>query len=180
MNAVSTPGASAPPAARRSAKLGWRRVNQPAFLEALQQDKQISPEFAVRAEKLYRQEAVHVLPGLLRLNAIAEAPLYRSFALHAQVRLIDDSATDLASLSAQARAGAEKLGLSTDWLSLKGALVFEEEAPGVLLSAKNPAMSWWNWSTASRANSASTSAGPSCPRRFTTMCRAPSVKPATP
>ena len=126
MNAVRTPDASATPVWRRGAKLSWRRVNQPAFLEALQQDQQISPEFAARADKLYRKEGVHVLPGLLRLNAIAEAPLYRAFALHAQVRLIDDSSTDLASLSAQARAGADKLGLATDWLSLKGALVFEE------------------------------------------------------
>ena len=126
MNAVRTPDTSVTPAGRRGAKLGWRRVNQPAFLEALQQDQQISPEFAARADKLYRKEGVHVLPGLLRLSAIAEAPLYRSFALHAQVRLIDDSSTDLASLSAQARAGADKLGLATDWLSLKGALVFEE------------------------------------------------------
>ena len=126
MSAVRSPVAPDPAAQRSKVKLAWPRVNQGAFLEALLNDKLISSESASRALALRQQQGVHVLPALLRLNAIAEAPLYQAFARQAQVRLMDDAASDLAALSAQARAGAEKLGLSIDWLALKGALVFEQ------------------------------------------------------
>jgi general secretion pathway protein E len=104
------------------------RIDQDLFLSQLLESKAISEESAVRARTLLSQNGLPVVAGLLRLNAIAEAPLYAAYARHCQARLLseqenaDDRLTDLV------RDGAGRLGLAVGWLRLKGVVLYQDEA----------------------------------------------------
>jgi hypothetical protein len=66
--------------ATSNAGTGAAHRSQLDFLEALVAASLVSREAADKAAALSGQLAIHVLPGLLRLNAVAELPLYRFYA----------------------------------------------------------------------------------------------------
>lgn len=111
--------------ARRS--VGWKRIDQKAFIEQLVSMNLISAESAQRAMALGKQTGVHVVAGLLRLNAIAETPLYAAYSQHCGVRLLGDGQLDLEQLAKRAREGAAALGMSSAWLTLKASMIFSDE-----------------------------------------------------
>ncbi len=115
-------------AARPAAISSAPRLDQDAFLAHLLEARSISEESASRARTLWAQNQLPVVAGLLRLNAIAEAPLYAAYAAHLQVRLLTspDAAADR--LTELVRDGAARLGLAVSWLRLKGVVLFEDEA----------------------------------------------------
>lgn len=97
------------------------------LLDALLQSAVISHDAKVRAEALFAQTGVHPLPGLLRLNAAAEAVLYRNAASLFGLPLLDaKSSAELNELGANVFEGAASLGLAWSWLLEKGLLVFQQ------------------------------------------------------
>ena len=108
--------------------VGWKRVDQKAFIDQLVSMNLISAESAQRALALAKETGVHVVAGLLRLNAIAEAPLYAAFSQHCGVRLLGEDQLDLDQLARRAREGAAALGMSSSWLTLKGAMIFSDDS----------------------------------------------------
>ncbi len=106
----------------------WERIDQKAFVDHLVSTNLISLESAQRALALAKQTGVHVVAGLLRLNAIAETPLYAAYSRHCGVRLLGEDALDLEQLARWSRDGAAALGLSGSWLTLKAALIFNDDS----------------------------------------------------
>jgi general secretion pathway protein E len=97
-----------------------------SLLDHLVQQGVISADAQNRALALHRQTGIHPLPGLLRLNAAAELPLYRAAAKRMQLELLEASADlDVPELSHSVDQGAQSLGLSWAWLAEKGLLTFE-------------------------------------------------------
>jgi len=97
------------------------------LLQALVAAGLVSREAADKAAALSVQLAIHVLPGLLRLNAIAELPLYRFYANWLGWPLIDSSPSEF---SLEATAGAallDELGLSRGWMDQHGLLFLAAE-----------------------------------------------------
>lgn len=122
--AIGAAGQSVP---TTSPPITWQRVDQKSFIDQLVTARLISSESAQRALALAQQTGVHVIAGLLRLNAIAEEPLYAAYAQHVGVRLMAESQVDLEQLAHRARDGAAALGMSSAWLTLKAAMVFSDE-----------------------------------------------------
>ncbi len=105
----------------------WKRIDQKSFVDELLARSLISAESAQRALALSKQTGVHAVAGLLRLNAIAEAPLYAAFSEFCGVRLISENGLDLDALAARVREGAATLGVSSPWMQLKAAMIFQQE-----------------------------------------------------
>ncbi len=97
-----------------------------AFLARLVADGLISQESADRARVLSNEMGIHMLPGLLRLNAIAERPLYRAWAQSLGWPLVDDAAGDPDTWRASAAQLMQELHLAASWAELRGLLVFED------------------------------------------------------
>jgi general secretion pathway protein E len=86
----------------------------------------ISADAQQRAEALRQQAGIPPLAGLLRLNAAAESVLYKEAARVLNLGFLEARPDlDLPELSQSVAAGARTLGLSWNWLSEKGLLVFE-------------------------------------------------------
>src|SRR6218665_1137464 len=97
------------------------------LLPALSAEGLISRESAERARVLIREAGLTPLPALLRLNAVAELPLYRFVAARLGIALVGDTASvDAVQLSHAGETGAEVLDLSAAWLAMKGVLVYQE------------------------------------------------------
>jgi len=87
----------------------------------------ISAESVERAKALLRTAQVHPLSALLRLNAVSEASLYQAYADLLALTLLSADGTDAGELALAVRRACTELGLSPDWLMLKGLLVSEGE-----------------------------------------------------
>lgn len=117
----------------------WIRIDQRELLEQLTAQHLISPESAQRALALANQAGVHVLAGLLRLNAVAETPLYEAVATHLKLRLLNDASIDTHELAARAREAAATLGVSSTWLATKSAMVYQEAGRWCIAFREEPA-----------------------------------------
>lgn len=102
-------------------------LTAPELLEQLRSDGLISREAADQTLSLGREANLHFTTALLRLNAIAEMPLYRYYAAQLQLPLLNQESDEAALLAPQLLTTAEALGLSIDWLSLKGLIVLQRE-----------------------------------------------------
>lgn len=101
-------------------------VMAPALLlEHLQRDATISRESAERALILYRDAGLHPISALLRLNAVAELPLYRHYAELLQLPLLSHEDADVMAMASSARSAALRLGMSVPWLEGKGLALVE-------------------------------------------------------
>lgn len=100
-------------------------VVQQELLNALVSSKRVSKESAERAAELLRQMGIPAVAGLLRLNAIAELPLYRFYADWLQLPLVEVAGEDVPSLIQSVRETEQRLEISSGWATLKGFLVFE-------------------------------------------------------
>ena len=98
----------------------------PALLSALSERGLISPDSAQRALSLQRETGVHPLAGLLRLNAVAETPLYTAFAELLELRLVGE-ADDNGELGTRVAAATTRLGLTPNWLRIKQLFAFEHD-----------------------------------------------------
>lgn len=127
------------PARRRSAAT-WKRVDQKGFIDRLVAGNLISAEAGQRALTLAKEAGVHVIAGLLRLNAIAESPLYAAYSEYCGVRLLgEDPSFELEQLARRAHEGAATLGISPAWLALKAAMVFGDESHWCVAFREEPA-----------------------------------------
>ena len=97
------------------------------LLGPLQAADLISAESVERAKALLRTAQVHPLSALLRLNAVSEASLYQAYADLLALPLLGTDGTDAGELALAVRRACTELGLSPDWLMLKGLLVSEGE-----------------------------------------------------
>lgn len=97
------------------------------LLEALERDERISREASERAAGLWTQMGIAPVAGLLRLNAIAELPLYRYFADWLGAPLIDASPDELPSLKRSAEELARRLDIAPGWAQLKGFVLLERQ-----------------------------------------------------
>jgi general secretion pathway protein E len=116
------------PAVSRNDNKGARLASSQAItlLTKLVERGVITAESQSRALALQAQTGIHPLPGLLRLNAAAELPLYREAASLLGLELLQARPDlDLPELSQSTDQGAQALGLSWQWLSEKGLLAFE-------------------------------------------------------
>ena len=120
---ISTGPQHASATARRS---GAPHLSSTELVDRLIASGLVPRESAERARQLTAQTGVHPVPGLLRLNAIAEAPLYRFYAEQMGLPLLGDSGSDVDALAAAAQTGATQLGLSPSWLSSKGVLFLRQ------------------------------------------------------
>ena len=102
-------------------------AHQQALLAALVDQEKISPESAERASELLRQMGIPAVAGLLRLNAIAERPLYRFYADWLKLPLIDASGDELLALKRSAEQLEKRLEISPAWAALKGFLLLEHQ-----------------------------------------------------
>lgn len=100
-------------------------ATQHQLLAALVQREQISKESAERASELFRQMGIPAIAGLLRLNAIAELPLYRFYADWLGLPLFNASADEVPALKRSAEDLENRLEIAPSWASLKGFLLFE-------------------------------------------------------
>lgn len=103
------------------------------LLERLHADGLIGRDAADQALSLVREAGLHPTTALLRLNAIAELPLYRHYAGQLGLPLLQQETDEAVLLAPQLLAAAEQLALSTDWLALKGLIVLHR-ADGLLLA----------------------------------------------
>ncbi len=129
---ASTTGAKPHAAAPRhpvSASSGATRprVDQSDLLAKLVAAGLISAESSARAAALSAQTSVHVLAGLLRLNAIAETPLYAFFSAYCGLPLLSEQDIDVDQVASAVQSAATELGLSGPWLALKGVLPFRRD-----------------------------------------------------
>ncbi len=98
------------------------------LLQALSGAGLISRESAERAAVLCREAHLTPVTALLRLNAVAELPLYQFLAAFLPLPLLGESqAQDAVQLAAACERGAELLQLAPSWLSMKGVLVFQDD-----------------------------------------------------
>ena len=97
------------------------------LLTALERDEKISREASERAAGLLTQMGIPPVAGLLRLNAIAELPLYRYYAQWLGVPLIDASPDELPSLKRSAEDLARRLDIAPAWAQLKGFVLLERQ-----------------------------------------------------
>lgn len=88
----------------------------------------ISQESATKAQALNAQTGLHAAPALLRLNAIAELPLYRFFAEQINLPLLSHEREDAHALAEEVQRTATMLGISVSWLEIKG-LVLRVQPP---------------------------------------------------
>jgi general secretion pathway protein E len=124
---MNTDTLARPGAKSTSERPGLPRLSVPdpeALLRALSERGVVAPDAAQRALSLHREAGVHPLPGLLRLNAVAEAPLYAAMAALTDLPLLGDD-EDAGTLGPRAAAATQRLGLTAAWLKLKHLLVYE-------------------------------------------------------
>ena len=121
-----TTSTHAPTRAAARATLPPLPSGDPALLlEQLAGRGVIGDDSAQRALRLFRETGVHPLSGLIRLNAVAETPLYTATAEVLGLTLVsavDDVGGDL---GARVAAGTARLGLASSWLRLKNIVAFE-------------------------------------------------------
>lgn len=86
----------------------------------------VTADAARRALTLSSELQVPVVSGLLRLNAVAETPLYQAYAEHLGIPVLRDERLSPAALATASSQGAADLGLSREWLALKACLVFQQ------------------------------------------------------
>lgn len=120
------------PAARTAPPGAPEAAGRHPLLDALVADGRISTDFAQRAAELQRQMGIHPAAGLLRLNAIAEGPLYRYYAEWAGLPLFE-ATTDFAALRRGADELQRRLHITPSWAQSKGFVLLEHE--GQLLLA---------------------------------------------
>ncbi len=94
-----------------------RALDGPVLLEALLSRQLIDQRSAVAAAALADQAAISVPAALLRLNAVAELPLYEVVAAELGLGLIEAAP---AGEAAAREAAAKGLGLAPHWLTSKG------------------------------------------------------------
>lgn len=100
----------------------------PDLLSRLQAHGLISQESAATAQTLNAQTGLHPVPALLRLNAIAELPLYRFYAEQIALPLLSHEREDAHSLAEEVQRAATLLGISVGWMEIKGLLLRAQEA----------------------------------------------------
>ena len=101
-------------------------AGEPALLlERLAERGVIGEDSAQRALRLFRETGVHPLSGLIRLNAVAEAPLYTATAEVLGLALLSAADDADGDLGARVAAGTARLGLAANWLRLKNIVAFE-------------------------------------------------------
>lgn len=88
----------------------------------------ISQESATKAQALHDRTGLHPVPALLRLNAIAELPLYRFFADQLGVELLSHEHEDAHKLAESVQKAGAELGLSVGWMETKSLLIHEIDA----------------------------------------------------
>lgn len=118
------------PAASPRSRAQEPRAARPSGLDlltALERDEKISREASERAAGLLTQLGIAPVAGLLRLNAIAELPLYRYYAQWLGVPLIDASPDELPSLKRSAEDLARRLDIAPAWAQLKGFVLLERQ-----------------------------------------------------
>ncbi|MBL8303835.1 MAG: hypothetical protein JNM26_13800, partial [Ideonella sp.] len=118
------------PAASPRSRAQEPRAARPSGLDlltALERDEKISREASERAAGLLTQLGIAPVAGLLRLNAIAELPLYRYYAQWLGVPLIDASPDELPSLKRSAEDLACRLDIAPAWAQLKGFVLLERQ-----------------------------------------------------
>lgn len=97
------------------------------LLSALVRDERISREASERASELLKQMGIPPVAGLLRLNAIAELPLYRYYADWLGVPLVDAAPDEVPSLKRSAEELARRLDIAPGWAQLKGFVLVERQ-----------------------------------------------------
>lgn len=134
------PAEDAKPGQFTASQIPLPRAPEPApFLHSLVEEGLISKESADRALLLIREAGLTSLSALLRLNAVAELPLYRSVAARLGLSLVGEGEVwDSIRLSSASDAGAELLQLSPSWLAMKGLLVFQEAGAWVAAFKEPP------------------------------------------
>jgi len=95
----------------------------PDLLARLQTEGLISPESTTKAQSLHAQTGLHAVPALLRLNAIAELPLYRFYARQLGLELLSHEREDAHALAEAVQSAGAQLGLGVGWMELKGLLL---------------------------------------------------------
>ncbi|WP_418316442.1 GspE/PulE family protein [Piscinibacter sakaiensis] len=103
------------------------RQDQQRLLDEMVAQGLISLESSQRSAALLEQTGVHVVSGLRRLNAIAEAPLYQFYAGFVALPLLNADNSDVEQLARSVHDATGQLGLSTSWLVLKGILPFDSD-----------------------------------------------------
>ncbi|MDI4632505.1 type II/IV secretion system protein [Pelomonas sp. V22] len=98
------------------------------LLQSLLSSGLVSSEAAERARVLGREAGLSLAQAMLRLNAIAELPLYQALSAAAGMPLLDEEPWEPARLAQGMTSAVEALGLSRAWLELKGALVIRSTA----------------------------------------------------
>lgn len=110
-----------------------------ALLEELTAAGVVSADSAERARLLEREAQLSPAAALLRLNAVAELPLYRFLAKRLGLTLLGDGdSLEPAQLAVGMAAAAQTLGLTDTWLALKGVLVFREAEAWVVAFKSMP------------------------------------------
>jgi len=136
MNSVSvieaTPQARAVPSAaadRASVSTAQATPLQPVHFPAadtvvqtLRDAGLLAREAAEQAVTVAREANLHITTALLRLNAIAELPLYRHYAGLLGLALLQHETDEAGVLAPQFQAAAQALGLTPSWFALKGLL----------------------------------------------------------
>ena len=93
-----------------------------ALVQALRDAGLLAREAAEQAVTVGREANLHVTTALLRLNAIAELPLYRHYADLLGLPLLQHESDEAGVLAPQFQAAVQALGLSPSWFALKGLL----------------------------------------------------------
>ncbi len=115
---VGSPAGSENEATNPAATL--KALDAQALLERLLAQQLLDERSAAAAPALMAQSGISVLAALLRLNAVAELPLYQAAAEQLGFALMDALTPGEA---AAREAAARSLGLSSAWLSSKGVSV---------------------------------------------------------
>ncbi len=97
-----------------------------------------SADSIARARLLSKEAGIHPVAGLLRLNAVAETPLYDGYAAILGLPVLDGREAEPQVLASAVQAMAASLGLSAEWMALKGVVVFEQDGRWVLGFREQP------------------------------------------
>jgi general secretion pathway protein E len=96
------------------------------LLDGLLENGLIAREPAEKALVLERQSGMHPVSALLRLNAIAELPLYRFYAAQLGLPLLSHEQEDAHALAEGLQQTAAALGFSLGWMELKGLIIVRD------------------------------------------------------
>ena len=87
----------------------------------------LAREAVEQAAAVARETGLHVTTALLRLNAIAELPLYRHYARLLDLPLLQHESDEAGMLAPQFQAAAQTLRLAPPWFALKGLLALQRQ-----------------------------------------------------